>query len=397
MQSKRSLSSAVSGILRRATSKRKNSQHSDDAKGDTISVFSSTSTSTTFPRLLSKQPSMISLRTEYSLTTGDSYVSRLNRLTDYGSGSQSVPASPSISRSTTRSQKSVPPPSSYSGRSVAREPRSIPNSTSDEFTDDEQLQTAHDIRQEIEAIEAEAGRLLDAFNGLELSALVRHQRSLGGFGTRTPAPSSSATDLESRFRAGSVSMSPKGGSVRLAHDHDAMSIRSSQSIQTMFSANKPPSMHSKTQRIHPASTPGLVSGSLPRKNSVSSISVHSKKSGHAAGPISPSLSRTPSKLRLGSTSSVNLSRSANHLPLETVSEAETQPRSHSPTWSGNEMRIDGDGPHGAGLRSADALAEEEMADIQRRRAEVNDRYRARLEYLRARLRGAELREKLMRS
>ena len=40
--------------------------------------------------------------------------------------------------------------------------------------------------------------------------------------------------------------------------------------------------------------------------------------------------------------------------------------------------------------------EHELADIRRRRAEVMGRYEGRLEYLRARLKGAELREKIMR-
>lgn len=40
--------------------------------------------------------------------------------------------------------------------------------------------------------------------------------------------------------------------------------------------------------------------------------------------------------------------------------------------------------------------EAELADIRRRRAEVTARYEARLEYLRARLKGAELREKILR-
>jgi len=40
--------------------------------------------------------------------------------------------------------------------------------------------------------------------------------------------------------------------------------------------------------------------------------------------------------------------------------------------------------------------EAELADIRRRRTEVTGRYEARLEYLRARLKGAELREKILR-
>jgi hypothetical protein len=43
----------------------------------------------------------------------------------------------------------------------------------------------------------------------------------------------------------------------------------------------------------------------------------------------------------------------------------------------------------------DSLAGE-LEDIRRRREEVNNRYEARLEYLRAKLKGAQLHEKLMR-
>ena len=42
------------------------------------------------------------------------------------------------------------------------------------------------------------------------------------------------------------------------------------------------------------------------------------------------------------------------------------------------------------------MMEAELADIRRRRAEVTARYESRLEYLRARLKGAELREKVRR-
>ena len=41
-------------------------------------------------------------------------------------------------------------------------------------------------------------------------------------------------------------------------------------------------------------------------------------------------------------------------------------------------------------------AEAELEDIQRRRGEVSHRYQARLEYLRAKLKGAQLHETLMR-
>jgi len=63
----------------------------------------------------------------------------------------------------------------------------------------------------------------------------------------------------------------------------------------------------------------------------------------------------------------SLSRSTGHLPLEMVDE---------------------------GANGTDTNGE--LADIRRRRQEVIDRYETRLEYLRARLKGAELHEKLLR-
>jgi hypothetical protein len=54
-----------------------------------------------------------------------------------------------------------------------------------------------------------------------------------------------------------------------------------------------------------------------------------------------------------------------------------------------------------GLLEADedeeyAALESEMGDIRRKRGEVTARYDARLEYLRARLKGAEMKERLLR-
>jgi len=51
-----------------------------------------------------------------------------------------------------------------------------------------------------------------------------------------------------------------------------------------------------------------------------------------------------------------------------------------------------------GISTADDHVQEtsEMEDIRKRRLEVSRRYEARLEYLRARLKGAELHEKLAR-
>lgn len=109
---------------------------------------------------------------------------------------------------------------------------------------------------------------------------------------------------------------------------------------------------------------------------------------------------------MGSSSSVNLARSANHLPLATVAETEGSTSGHRKSvtddarWFGTDVPpLPGRSPQKSQVHAEDEdikAMEAELADIRRRRAEVTARYEARLEYLRARLKGAELREKILR-
>jgi len=82
--------------------------------------------------------------------------------------------------------------------------------------------------------------------------------------------------------------------------------------------------------------------------------------------------------RLGISSSSSLSRSTGHLPLSIITASEE-------IWSPNSV--------GLGINED---GDAEMADIRRRREEVTRRYESRLEYLRARLKSAELHEKLLK-
>ena len=103
---------------------------------------------------------------------------------------------------------------------------------------------------------------------------------------------------------------------------------------------------------------------------------------------------------------MNLSRSANHLPLATVAESEASAGGHRKSttedgrWLGADVPpLPGRPPTKSAVHAEDEdikAMEAELADIRRRRVEVTARYEARLEYLRARLKGAELREKVMR-
>jgi hypothetical protein len=85
---------------------------------------------------------------------------------------------------------------------------------------------------------------------------------------------------------------------------------------------------------------------------------------------------------------VNLARSTAHLPLSALAESEIIDRR-----SFAEARP----VTGTDQEDAEIMALEiELADIRKRRGEVTARYETRLEYLRAKLKGAELHEKLLR-
>jgi len=250
----------------------------------------------------------------------------------------------------------------------------------DVLPSDETVESVQDIRSQIEVVEAEGRRLLDAFNGLELSTLTRRQHrppvipplSLGnGEGISLSA---SLLDRSSSFI--------DRRSLRAGKDIDSLSFKSSGSVRS--SVKHTPSFR-KIRAM--ASTSTLVSqpSGMPRKGSVSSMSSRGR-------PGMPSLAG------LASSSSVNLARSSNHLSLATVAESEGKAghRLHA-----SETDAD-DASYGEPVRASRAddedyvTLEAELADIRRRRVEVTARYEERVEYLRARLKGAELREKLLR-
>lgn len=250
----------------------------------------------------------------------------------------------------------------------------------DTLADDDELVTADEIREAIEKIEAEGRRLLDAFNGLELSTLVKQQRRPGH------APLATATLLPSPVDSDTLwknTLSPPA-SIRGARDIDAMSTRSGGSARTALSRKRSPSVSSRNRQLNPNSAPVFQPVTLGRKNSLSSISSRNRS---GVGSVLPS-----GRFAFGSTSSLNLRGSSNHLPLAPVAETEAAQESGA-------MPKSPGGSHYSGSAREDediAALEAEMADIRRRRAEVTARYEARIEYLRARLKGAELREKLMK-
>ncbi|PCH40172.1 hypothetical protein WOLCODRAFT_136703 [Wolfiporia cocos MD-104 SS10] len=355
--SKRSVGSSVTSLLRRATSIRGAASPIDASGSDSNSVFSMGSTAdrhSMIPRSMSGQLSDPSLR------GGSASVESLSA------------KALSISRGRKRSGSNAPP-SAYPGSPTLSSSSGVPES----LADDDTLETSKELRAQIELVEAEGRRLLDAFNGLELSTLTRGHRRPHA---RPPISISASQE-------GISTHSTERRSTRSIKDTDMLSFQSGGSLHTTPSTKRPSSTH----RIMPAGAPPATPRTMSRKGSMSSMSSRGKSG----------LSGVPVNYGLGSSSSINLAKSSGHLPLATVRELETPQLGHYASateesdWTASSSVRSG--PEGSTEEDEDIKAlETELADIRRRRTEVTARYEARLEYLRARLKGAELREKLLR-
>ncbi|KAF8270795.1 hypothetical protein EI94DRAFT_701025 [Lactarius quietus] len=397
VQSKGTSSSSVSGFLRRATGRRNASTDADTLHSDSTSFLSTSSNSpTTFARRLlrlssSKQSSAVSLKTDPLPSAFDS-LSPTYTSSPMRSGGP-LNSSPSISRSsTTRSKRRAPPPpSAFPHRANGSEPKRMQTHSIilDDDVDDGELKSSKEIRAQIEAVEAEGRRLMDAFNGLELSALTRKSQS-------PPLPTSG------HFLQGFDSFD-SSWSFRPPKDADGMSLRSATSNGTNLSAHRSPV---RTPRSTP--NPPLVSQPilLGHKSSISSLSSRGRSATTNGAPHLPALPSSLGRLWAGSSSSVNLTRSTGHLPLAPVAEGDTR---ESVDGHVRHLRIDTSssalvGTPPASSRRHEVIGDEgdimalesEMAEIRRRRAEVMGRYDERLGYLRAKLKGAELHERLLR-
>ena len=275
---------------------------------------------------------------------------------------------PSTSRSTASSiRRYATPPSSFPGvKALASDPK-YTGHVQDVF-DEENLQGSGQIKQELAAVEAERKRLLDAFNGLELTTMTKrkHQRH-----ARMPDDSRE----ESTW-----TLIPDSRSLRrIGIDSDATSVRSGNSMSTTYTGKRVQRQKTTSSLATMSSKPS----SMHRKTSMSSMS--SGKGMASSGLAPPPVPSLPSNITLGigfngSSSSINLTRSTGHLPMTSVPEDEVKSVSSRSVKQPEEV---------------DHVLEEEMADIRRRREEVSMRYEARLEYLRAKLKGAQLHEKLM--
>ncbi|KZT28909.1 hypothetical protein NEOLEDRAFT_1239387 [Neolentinus lepideus HHB14362 ss-1] len=395
IQSKTSVSSTVTSIFRRAAGRRSASSSNAYDNSDTTSVFSHASRSSSWN--LSRKvftSSLYKKGSEISLVTDTKSIAP-----------QGVPASSlsptsahshSLSRSATRSARRLAgsaPPSAFPGRSdpqtLAR--RSISGNIDGTF-DNENLESSQTIRAEIEQVEAEGRRLLDAFNGLELSTLTKHHRRTS---TLTSPVSGSGdmrddTDHLNGGAQGKWTLVPETRSIH--RGDDGMSVHS---VGTTMSGAK--SMRSAREggqisRMLPTSGPALPS--VTRKSSFSSTS--SRGTSYVPTSPIPPVPGIPSVHR----GVVHVSRSNGHLKLASVKEGDGKAQYLSP--ASPVAQANAVSARSGGRKATDEdvdlrAMEKELGDIRRRKAEVTARYDARLEYLRAKLKGAELRERLLKS
>jgi hypothetical protein len=227
-----------------------------------------------------------------------------------------------------------------------RAPRPSINSLSSSVTDifnTENLHTAKEINAAIAATQMEATRLLEAFKQLESTTVHRIQLQTA----QRPRPATSPSSPLSPNRKPYRRIPPP---LNLS---DKASVDSRSTARTSLSHSK--SASSLRSRLHPPSP----------------LSPFFSPPIHSAYSVSSLASQVPSHGRMG------MSSSTSRIMLTDSEEAQ------SSDGIGNGVE--------EGLSShADIL------EVQQRRNEVMARCEARLKYLRAKLKGAELHEKLLR-
>lgn len=358
--SKSSMTSGVTNIFRRATGRHTDSGSRDYS--DTSSIWSSTSTtSNIFKRILSKKSSNSSIRTTASRTQPDTV-----SVTSNSRGVEPVTQF-SPTRSTPSIRKLATPPSSFPTR-LGQDNKHAMNINS--IFDEENLKTSKQIQDEIMSVEAEARRLMDAFNGLEMTTLTKLHRSQN---RSTAKKSEGGKHIDSTWDT-------KSHRRINANDADALSVHSATSIGTTPSLARSAYSSRKVNRqktnlsVSNVATSTSRPGSLHRNNSSSSLASDKRVARPNVPPPVPAIPSVYGGLTVASRSNISLTRS--HL-TNVIHEDEATSLSDT-------------------VRVEEEDFNHEMDDIRRRREEVSQRYDARLEYLRAKLKGAQLHEKLLK-
>ena len=354
------------------------------------SGMSQTSFSNSIQRVLASSKSSGSLGSDYSQSRSQHDLTSLS----------------SKRTATTTSRSARGPPSSYNLR------RGIGTSSSsmdgaDVDTDDAHAQTSAQIKEEMIMVEAEYKRIMDNYRGAELGALAKlphptNSSSLRLNGATRPLSAiSQATVTEASFGA---KASEFGLKAVLSPDPITITARSPSPTPAppptpskLFSRFG--SLRRKPSRSSSAKSPGPSTAPLP--SSSSSLAPPSSYSPAA----SPSPSRKPS-LPLLTTAPM---RSAPNLlflnPTGTRSRSNSNRTSNnadspisisrpSSTYAADSPTTDLEGL--VGEERELALAQRQIDKIQKSREDAVRRYEGRLEYLRTKLKSAELHERLLK-
>ncbi|KAL0960838.1 hypothetical protein HGRIS_005854 [Hohenbuehelia grisea] len=349
VRSKNSPTSSVRGFFGRMSQHIE--PHMTKEGSDTTSFISSKSAGLSnifrLSRALSRKGSQSSLNTDMSQPQADA-ISITSRRTDRSQSDYTMHISPMASRSNAANsvRRLATPPSSFNARigpGSSSGHSTSPRDASHVF-DDDHLVSSQDIQKEILIAEAEKQNLMDSFNSLELATITRRQRN-----EVLPSQNLSPGPMSGEPRASFYEENRS----RYAPDSETASMRSHWSFGTSHSVAR--SMSSR--KTGSSSVHRLAVGSSTRSRDVPPV------------PALPSDASTSM-------------RSARRRP--------------SPVGeSVHESIAEDESVHTIALEN-DFGFEQEMGDLMRRREEVRSRYEARLQYLRAKLKGAQLHEKLVK-
>ncbi|KAJ7285083.1 hypothetical protein C8J57DRAFT_1497938 [Mycena rebaudengoi] len=375
--------SGVAGFLRRATGRKSAPTPPTSPSPIKLSFI---------PRLFSKKSGDTPSDTDSSGTRTSSSHSRSMSLKGRSPDPHS-PTNPHAHGGPTSASKSAAPqapPTSPSRSSFGISAQSkydvIPGGSNDIF-DDENLQTAETIRKVIALVEAEGRRLVSAFDDLETSAVIRYSqehghrlpssRIISQHGSTRPPNRSRSNSQRDPLPADPQSVRPN------------KSLRTSRSVASLFNhaaSTAPPPVAFSQSMPPPSSLRSTLSASARRlpslRHKASSSSISSQGASSILSLSTARPSPAPSPLPGLSRASSTLSRSTSHLPLPLPVPV------HGTGSTSTMMELLNQTPLSEGG--------EELKEVRRRRAEMTGRCEARLEYLRAKLKGAELREKLLK-
>ena len=390
-----SVQTAITSIIRRATRRDSIPRTSFAGSGnDADSTYSRGSRNSSLfprgplPRTLVHKASAGSMQTSPSILNGPSAAAHAfdvrsissRRTNKSGAANDNATI---ISRTTSRSR----PPSSYHRRRAPSEAGG-----SDEIGSE---WTAAELRAEIQSLEEENKRLMDMFNGLEMTMLTKHGRpanngrsasdGVAGSGGRT-LPSDWTLASDKKIPA------PEKSSSRLSISSSSMrsfaGLQRKGSLSFLRRSQLPPLPPIPTSATS-ASTSGF--GSTP--TSATSMGV-SPTLPSASSTSSSSLHPYPHPMVIAGGSQSN--RSSPNLALDRGVGVGSTTSSGKLTRSRSGYIGTNHGKGGGGDDAEQDALENGLDDIRRKRASVLSRYEKRLEYLRARLRSAELHERLLK-